>query len=136
MSNSIVRVYFNDGSHTYTFPLVQSAQAPEAKTKDVLIEGIRADGSIVIPGGKKSAEIIVKGVIFSNSGYTYVMSGMNTMRTNVTNNVATLSQQHWNGSSWTNDWSYLVKRSGEIEFEESLEYVEQKYTVRFLILSY
>jgi hypothetical protein len=132
-----VRLYFNDGTNTFTFPLVQSATNPEAGTKDVVIEGVRADGSIVIPGGKKSTEITIRGIILhNNDGYSQIIQDMNAMRTYVTNRVATLSQQHWNGSSWVNDWSYTVKRIGDIDFGESLEYLEQQYTVRFLILSY
>ena len=132
-----VRIYFTDGINTFTFPLVQAATAPEAGTKDVVIEGIRADGSIVIPGGKKSAEIIIKGIIVhNNDGYTQIIQDTNAMRTYVTNNIATLSQQHWNGSTWINDWSYTVKRIGDIDFSDSLEYLEQQYTVRFLILSF
>jgi len=136
MANATVRLYFNDGSHTYTFPLVQSISDPEEGMKDTVIEGIRADGSLVIPGGKKSAEITVKGVILKNTGYQDIITEMNNMRTNVTNSVATLSLQYLSGITWINSWAYVVKRRGAIRFEDSLRYVEQPYECVFLVLQY
>lgn len=136
MSSNPVRIYFTDGINAYTFKYVQSISDSKEGMKAVVIEGNRGDGSIVIPGGKKSQEISVKGTIVQNSGYMSITSEMNDMRTKVTTNVATLSLQHWDGSTWANDWSYSVRRIEEITFEDSLRYVDQNYEVKFLVLAY
>lgn len=131
-----VRVYFTDGSSTYTFPYVQSVSDPKEGIKSTVIPGTRSDGSIVIPGGKKSQNIIIRGLIVYNQGYISIMSEKNQMQTNVTTNPATLSMQHWNGSSWIPDWTYSVIRTEEITFEDSLRFVDLPYSATFLVLSY
>ena len=127
---------FNDGTKNYDFPLVQSISDPVEGMKSVVIEGTRGNGSIVIPGGKKSAEIEVKGIIADNDGYADITTKMATMRSDVTTNPATLTLKHWTGSAWANDWVYTVRRIDEITFDNSMRTYDQPYTVRFLILSY
>jgi hypothetical protein len=134
-----VRVIFEDLSisgSTFVFPLVQAISDPQEGMKATVIPGTRADGSIVIPGGKRSQEIVVRGIIFDNAGYNNIITVMDDMRSEVTTNPGTLSLQHWNGGSWSSDWSYTVIRVNEIEFSDSLRYVDQEYTVRFLVLAY
>jgi hypothetical protein len=136
MSTSIVRVYFSEGANQYAFPHVQSVSDSVAGMKATIIEGNRASGSIVIPGGQKSIEITVKGIIVDNDGYTDITTEMGNMRSKVTTNVATLSLQHFIGGNWVNDWSYSVRRIEEITFDDSLRYVDQPYEVKFLVLAY
>ena len=131
-----VRVYFNDGTKTYAFPHVQSVSDPKEGIKATVIPGTRGDGSIVIPGGRKSQEIIVKGVIIDSDGYTDIMTEIGNMKTNVTTSSATLSLQNYTGGAWVNDWAYTVRRIDEIQFSESLRTNDQEYEVRFLVLAY
>lgn len=132
-----VRVYFTDGSKTYTFPCVQSENGSNLSgIKATVIPGTRADGAIVIPGGKKSLEIVIRGIILDNDGYTDISTAMSTMRTNVTTLPATLSLQHFTGGVWVNDWSYTVRRIDEIIFADTLRTCEQPYEAKFLILAY
>ena len=127
---------FNDGTKNYDFPLVQSISDPVEGMKATIIEGTRGSGSIVIPGGQKSAEIEVKGIIADNDGYADITAKMATMRSYVTTNPATLTLKHWTGSAWATDWAYTVRRIDEITFDNSMRTYDQPYTVKFLILSY
>ena len=134
MSTVQVRVKFTSGVYEYIFPHAQAIRDPEAGGKDVIIDGNRADGCIVIPGGKKSIEIMVSGKIIGND-YNDITTEMDSMRTNVVRDIGTLALQHYD-SGWQDDWSYSVKRIEPIEFEESLRFNYQDYTVRFLVISY
>lgn len=135
--NTAVRLIFNDGSGVIVLPLIQSAPAPEAGAKDTVLEGIRADGSIIIPGGKKSSIISVKGYLVNHAGYASLISDMNTMRTNISNNVATLTMQHFASAVWNNDWQYLVKRQGEIRFPSDGFMTDfQQYEIDFFVLNF
>lgn len=134
MSTS-VKINFTVGIVSYDFPLVQSCPDPMEGIKNVVHEGNRASGSVIIPGGKKSQEIIVKGVLVGE-GYTAIQTLITDMKTKVTTEVGTLTKKYWNGSTWANTWSYSVRRISAIEFEDSLQTNDQNYTVTFLILSY
>ena len=136
MADYIVKLNFNDGSKSYDFPLVQDIQEPVPGTKATVIEGNRADGAIVIPGGKKSIEIIISGILFDNDGYADLTTLMSTMNTDVTTNPATLTLSHWTGSTWATDWAKTVRRTEAIEFGDSMRTSDITYTVRFLVISY
>lgn len=133
---STVRLFFSDGVNDYTFPLAQSVSDPKEGMKATVIEGKRGSGSIVIKGGKKSQEITIRGKIAHEDGYMNITSAMNEMREKVSDDVATLSMQYWNGASWVDDWSYTVQRIEEIEFPDSMRTWVQDYSARFLVLSY
>lgn len=137
MSNYEVTLNFNDGTHDYDFPLVQSVSDPEEGMKATVLEGTRGDGSIVIPGGKKSQTIEVNGILVEDDeGYKDITEKMNTLKTNITTDPATLTLKHKEGASWVTDWSYTVRRIEQIEFTNSLRIYKQEYRVQFLVLSY
>ena len=136
MADYIVKLNFSDGSKSYDFPLVQSITDNVPGAKDVVISGNRADGSIVIPGGKKSIEIIIKGILFYKDGYIDLEIAMGTMNTDITTNPDTLTLSHWTGSTWATDWAKTVQRIDEITFAESMRTQDINYTVRFLVISY
>jgi len=140
MSSTIVKLNFLDTTVTpnksYDFPLVQDIQEPVPGTKSIVIEGNRADGAIVIPGGKKSIEIVIKGILFDNDGFIDLETLMATMNTDITTNPATLTLSHWTGSTWANDWVKTVRRIDEIVFGDSMRTSDISYTVRFLLISY
>jgi hypothetical protein len=129
-----VKINFDDGDYSYDFPYVYSLDDPQEGMKATVISGIRGSGSIVIPGGKKSQEIVVKGRLLADD-YKALTTLMNTMRTSVTTNVATLTLKH-NDSGWITDWSRTVRRITEISFPESMRTGVQEYEVRFLQISY
>lgn len=138
MANFTVQLVFNYGisGSEYIFPHVYSLSDPKEGMKATVIEGTRGNGSIVIPGGKRSQEIIIQGRLIDNDGYADITTLMSTMRNTVTTVQGTLTLMHWTGSTWQNDWSYTVIRIDPIEFSESLRVWEQPYSVRFLVISY
>ena len=136
MPNFTVRLNFTEGAINYNLPLVSEISDPEPGIKDTIIEGIRANGSLRIPGGKKSQIITAKGTLVNHLGYEGLTTDMATLRSSITTNVATLTLKHYN-AGWFTDWAYTVVRQGEIRFlQDSLrtDYVE--YEVDFLVLVY
>lgn len=138
MANFTVKLVLNSGisGSEYQLPHVYSISDPKEGMKATVINGTRADGAIVIPGGKKSQTITVRGRLFDNDGYADLTTLMTTMKTMVTTDQATLTLMHWTGSAWTNDWEYTVRRIDEISFPESLRTWEQQYEISFLVLAY
>jgi hypothetical protein len=131
-----VRLNFDDGVNEYTFPLLQEISDPKEGMKSVVIHGNRADGAIVIPGGKRSIEIRVRGILLDNDGYEDITTLMAEMRSKVTTDLATLTLEHFNGSTWEIDWSYTVRRIDEITFPQSFRISDQEYEVSFLVVAF
>lgn len=136
MASYIVQCTFNDGSGDYILPHIFQVDDPNPGMKATVIEGNRASGSIVIPGGKKSIEIIIRGRLIDNDGYVDLTTLISTMKTSITTNQATLTLKHWTGSAWANDWQYTVRRIDEIFFPESLRTCEQEYSCKFLVVAF
>lgn len=136
MANFTVVLNFSDGINNYDLPHIFDLSDPNPGMKATVIEGNRASGSLVIPGGKKSAEIRVRGRLLDNDGYADLSTLITEMKTKVTTNQATLTLKYWTGSIWQTTWAYTVRRIDEIEFTESLRTYDQEYTVRFLIVSF
>lgn len=131
-----VRIVFDEGgSNEYVFPYVFHVSDPKEGMKATIIRGTRGDGSIIIPGGKKSQEIRIRGKIIDEDGYEAITSKMNEMRTKITTDSTTLKMQHYNGS-WASDWEYTVRRLAEIRFPQSLRTASQEYELSFLVISY
>lgn len=137
MASYTVQLVLNNGisGSEYIFPHVFSVSDPKEGMKATVIEGTRGDGVIIIPGGKKSQEIIIRGRLIDNDGYADLTSLMTTMRSMVTTNQATLTMEHFT-TTWVQDWQYTVRRIDEIIFPESLRTWEQEYEVRFLVVAY
>lgn len=132
-----VRLRFNDGTYNYTLPHVFALSDPKEGMKATTIRGNRGDGSIIIPGGKQSQEIRVRGRFCAEGGgYITLTSKMNEMRTKVTTKVATLTLEHKSGVTWITDWEYTCRRISEIRFPESLRTSSQEYECVFLVFSY
>ena len=136
--NYTVRVTFlssESGSVEYAFPNVFSVSDPKEGMKATVIHGTRGDGAIVIPGGKKSQEIRIRGKLFDSDGYKDLTALMNDMRNEVTTELATLTMKHYDGG-WATDWSYTVRRIDEIEFPSSMRIGVQEYNIGFLVVAY
>ena len=141
MANWEVKVTFlssESGAVEYTFPYLQQVSDPEAGMKATVIKGNRANGSIVISGGKRSPQIQVRGKLFDNDGYADITSLMNTMRSDVDTAQGTLTLKHrpLTGGDWSTVWSYTVRRIDEIRFPQSMRTNSQDYEINFLILSF
>ena len=136
MSDPTVRINFDDGTYDYDLPYVFHITDPKEGMKATVIHGTRGDGSVVIPGGKRSQEIIVRGKLLDNDGYVALTTLINEMKTKVTSAPATLTMKHNVGAGWVTNWQYYVRRVGEIKFPESLRTASQEYQVTFLVTSY
>jgi hypothetical protein len=133
MPNYTVRYLFN----SYVFPVVNSISDPKEATKDTIIEGTRGDGSIVIPAGKKSQTITLKGYLINHAGYVSLIADKAALEAGVPTSVGTFSAQHWNGSSWTTDYTYTVKRIAPITYDtDTLRTDYLGYTVELFIIAY
>ena len=130
-----VKITFYDGTNTYDFPNVFHISDPKEGMKATVIRGKRADGSIIIPGGKKSQEITIRGKLFEEDGYADLNTAMNTMRNSITTDTATLVLKH-NDGGWQTDWSYTVRRIEAIRFPQSMRIGVQEYEVTFLVIQY
>lgn len=131
-----VVVNFNDGTYNFDLPHVFHISDPHSGMKATVIKGTRGDGSIVIPGGKRSQEIRIRGKLFDSDGYKDLTDLMNTMRVNITTDTATLTLKHKEGVSWITDWAYTVRRIEEIRFPESMRTGLQEYEVIFFVIAY
>lgn len=134
MASYSVRVVFYDGTSTYTFPVVQSVQDPTPGMKAVIIPGNRADGSIVIPGGLQSQEVIVNGVLIGD--YAQLTTAMDAMRSGVTTKPASITIQKYVGGTWTTDKVWNVRRITEIKFSDTLRNNDIEYQCSFIVISY
>jgi hypothetical protein len=135
MASYTVVINFTEGTINYDLPHVFQISDPKEGIKATVIEGTRGDGVIVIPGGKRSQEIIIRGRLIDNDGYADLTTLISEMKTKVTTNQATLTLKHYDGT-WVQDWAYTVRRIEEIEFPESLRIWEQEYSIRFLVIAY
>lgn len=135
MSDNVTRLKFDDGTNEYIFPYIQQLSDPIPAMKATVIRGKRSDGSLVIPGGKRSIEVSVRGIL-SADGYVALTALINEMRTKVSTNVATLTLEHNVGAGWISDWNYTCRRIEEITFDESLRTDFQNYEANFLVISY
>ena len=138
MASYTVRIVLNSGisGAEYILPHIFHVSDPKEGMKATVIGGTRGDGSIIIPGGKRSQEIIVRGRLIDNDGYEDLTTLINEMKLMVTTDQATLTLEHWTGSTWQTDWNYTVRRTEEIDFPESLRIWEQEYSIRYLVISY
>jgi len=137
MTSYTARITFQlddeSASLAYTFPVVQSVSDPVEGMKATVINGTRADGCIVIPGGKKSQTITVKGILIGD--LAEITTAINLMKSEVTTDIGTLTFEYDNGG-WQTVWAYTVQRINEITFDESMRTDSQNYTAEFLVLSY
>lgn len=124
------------GAVDYILPYVFQVTDPKEGMKATVIGGTRGDGSIVIPGGKKSQVLTVRGNLFETDGYKALTGAMTELKTNVTTDVAVVTMKHWFGGGWVTDWSYTVRRIDTITFPKSLRTGKQEYSVDFLVLAY
>jgi hypothetical protein len=143
MSSFTVKCIFNDGSGDYELPHVQTIKDNKEGMKATVLEGTRANGSIVIPGGKKSQTISISGILFDTDGYEDLTTLINALKAAITTSPATLTLKHYDsdhsgGGAYVNDWQYSVVRIDEIEIDDQSKFRTESvnYTVAFLVTGY
>jgi hypothetical protein len=135
-SNYPVQFIFNAGSGDYILPHVFEISDPKEGMKATVINGTRADGAVIIPGGKRSQNITIKGNLFATDGYNALSALISTLKSSVTTNVATLTVKYYASGIWQTDESWTVRRIEEITFPQSYRLDAQEYNVSFLVISY
>lgn len=134
-----VKVNFDDTVSDYDLPYVQNVSDPKEGMKATVIRGTRGDGAIIIPGGKKSQDITIKGKIFETD-YKAMTLAMDALKAGITTNVATLTLEHYDDTvsapGWQVDWAYTVRRIDEIKFSDSMRIGVIEYEVTFVVIAY
>jgi len=86
------KLYASDGiSLIYTFPLIQSTNAPQSPLRHINIEGVRASGSLIIPAGTPSWNLELEGILMidgSSENYDDLMAKIEELETTVALNTA------------------------------------------------
>jgi len=123
-------------------PHIQGVDDAEPGIKNIEIEGTRGDGSLIIPGGRESQDIIIDGIIlasdsslpdgtaYSNpngTNYEKIMEQIDWLRINV---PTTETHLYVEKTSSTYD-DYVVRRIGKIIFPKNLRRNIQEYTITF-----
>lgn len=137
MNSYSVKITFNDGTGAYDLPHASQLDDPAEGNKDVFIDGNRGDGSIRIPGGKKSQDIMIGGWLFDPTGFVGLTTLIEALKAAVTTSAATLTYQYYSSGTWQPIWEYTVCRVGEIKLEgSSLRTDSISYSIVFRVLAY
>ena len=129
MANSRFKLYNYAGALVYTFPCVNETNAPKPVTKSVIIEEIRGQGCIVIPGSTGSWDLQISGFLTideADEGYEEIVVKMDEMISAIPYNTRLRLRIYKTDSTY---YTYLVKRVQPIEFPPSLRTDIQSYTV-------
>lgn len=123
-----VKLYASDGvTLVYTFPAVQYINVPHTSNKNTIVEGIRGQGCIVIPGSSASWDLEIQGVLLAN-GYAAVDSLIATLESTIvmfTNYILVFDK------TIATSYTYNVQRIEPIEYPQSFRINFQEYTIRF-----
>ncbi len=119
------KLYNYSNSLIYTFPIVQYTNAPKPIIKSVVIEGLRGQGAIVIPGSEGSWDLIIRGMFMADD-YEAITQLIETIESTIEYNTRyTLKIEKSPSTTFT----YKVKRVVPIEYPESLRTTSQLYIV-------
>ena len=128
------KLYAANGSTLlYTFQYVQNITGwPSDQPSNIEITNLRSQGSINIPGGLKSYDITIQGIL-SAVDYTALTTAIFGLQSGIapnTNMVLTIDK------SSTSTESIHVTRILPIIFEQSFRTTFQKYSVTFKALAW
>jgi hypothetical protein len=121
-----VKLYASDGiTLVYTFQAVQSINAPQTVNKSTIVEGIRGQGCIVIPGSTASFDLIISGILLAD-GYAAVDTLIASLESTIvmfTNYILVFDK------TINTSYTYNVKRITPIEYPKSFRINDQEYNV-------
>ena len=133
MSSPTVKLYASNGiTLVYTFPFVQKGlNVPHTESKSVPIEGVRAKGGLLAPGGTKMWDLIVPCMLTGETIYDDVTDLIIALETAVTVDTRFVIKidKDVEGAS---QWSYNVKRTAEIDYLPSFRRYKQPTIVTFV----
>ena len=130
---SVILYATNGTTPVYTFMYVQNL--PDWQTdnpSNIEITNLRSQGSINIPGGDKSADITVQGILIADD-YTALTTAVFALTAAIVANTNYVLKIDKSPSS---SESIRVKRVVGISWDESKRTTMQKYTVTFKTLSW
>lgn len=128
-SNSRFKLYNYTEALVYTFPNVQESNAPRSFTKSVVIEGLRGQGCIVIPGSTGSIDIRIRGFLMideNDEGYNEITTKMDELIDTIPYNTRLTLRVYKDDSNY---YTYRVKRVEPIQWGEGKRTNLIEYTV-------
>ncbi len=126
------KLYQSDGlTLVYTFPVVQDCNYPASPRRNILIEGTRGKGGILIDGGDSVWDLNITGYLIANS-YEELITKIDEMENNVVANTPYILKINKTISTY---YEYKVKRIDAIEYpiDEGFRTNYQLYTVHFKV---
>lgn len=131
------KLYNADGiTLEYTFPLVQSTNAPQTPLRHVALNGVRGKGALIIPAGTSSWTLEIEGVLYidgATEGYDELVALMDALEAAVALNTAYYLRLY---KSDTTYYNYPVKRVSAIEYDQSLRTDSQRYRISLEVNSW
>ena len=131
------KLYNADGiSLIYSFPLVQSTNAPQTPLRHVSIEGVRGKGALIIPAGTETWNLELEGILMidgASEDYDDLMTKIEELETTVALNTAYYLRMYKTATTYYN---YKVKRVTPIEYEQSLRTDSQRYRLSLEVNSW
>lgn len=125
-----IKLFASDGTTpVYQFVAVQSINAPQSVSKSTIVEGIRGQGCIVIPGSTGSWDVEIKGILMGD-GYEAVDTLIAAMESTIV--MFTNYVLHVEKTIATN-YSYNVQRIVPIEYPASLRTNYQEYVCKLKV---
>jgi hypothetical protein len=130
----LFKLYASNGSTlVYNFDYIQNIIGwPSDNPSNVEITNLRSQGSINIPGGQKSYDITLEGILIGTD-YTDLTTKIFSLQTSIVSNTNYVLKIE--KSSGVTDPIY-VTRISPIKFEDSMRTTFQKYSVQFRALSW
>ena len=144
MSGFVPEILYNDKK----LPHIQSIADPKPAKKNIVIEGTRGAGCLVIGGGTSSYDITITGLLLAadtqlpdgtaltkptGTEYEKLMEQKNYVETTIAaENVDRVLKVEKADGSYT---SYTVRRLGDIEYPANQRISTQEYSVRFKVVS-
>ncbi len=122
-----VKLFQSDGSTlVYTFPAVNSTNAPQSPVKTTFIEGIRGIGGILVKGSIGAWDLILKGTI-TGTDYEDIVTKMDAMVSAIPVGDKFVVKIDKDGS---NKYEYNAIRIEDIEWGDSLRISFVGYTIK------
>ena len=124
------KLYASDGTTLiYTFIAVQYTNAPQTINKKTIVEGIRGQGCIIVPGSTSSWDLEIRGVLLAVD-YTALTALIDTLESTIvmfTNYVLEFDK------SISTSYTYNIQRIEPIVYPESLRINYQEYSIKFKV---
>jgi hypothetical protein len=124
------KLYASDGyTLVYTFVAVQYTNAPQTINKKTVVEGIRGQGCIVVPGSTSSWDLEIRGILLAND-YQALTALIDTLESTVvmfTNYILIFDKTP------ATSYSYNVQRIEPIVYPESLRTNYQEYQIKLRV---